>query len=477
MQLLNERPVYKGEEPRQSLYSKISLLSTKIIIIFFFDVKRACKNKKFLYILLNFMIRLVPVSPPPAQGVSSSARPAGEDAPLTISEITRNVQRALEAEFGDVRVRGEISNYVHHSSGHRYFTLKDSSSQLKAVLWRSVPLAFTPTNGMSVVARGKITMYPPQGALQIECRSLAAAGEGDLQMAFEALKRELYARGWFDAARKRPLPAYPMRIGVATSPTGAAIRDILSTLARRMPAAEVVFRPTLVQGANAAEDIARAIADLNRAECDALIVGRGGGSIEDLWAFNTEIVARAILESAAPVVSAVGHEIDVTIADFVADRRAATPTAAAEILTRDAQEILAALAGAENAMRRALERVLENIRRRVEFLAAQSALARFPDELRRRRQRLDDVETRLHSALPRTLRHAAERLSALTRHLDSLRPLAPLERGFALVEENGRTLRADEPLREGARIVLIRARECAEVTVQSVEPSSRSATR
>ena len=415
------------------------------------------------------MLNLVPVSPADARRASSGG--ASADAPLTVSEITRKVQRALEAEFGEVCVRGEISNYVHHSSGHRYFTLKDGAAQIKAVMWRSVPLAFTPANGMSVIARGKITMYAPQGAVQIECRSLAAAGEGDLQMAFEALKRELYARGWFDAARKRPLPPYPMRIGVATSPTGAAIKDILSTLARRMPAAEVVFRPTLVQGASAAGDIAQAVADLNQAGCDALIVGRGGGSIEDLWAFNTETVARAILESDAPVVSAVGHEIDVTIADYVADLRAATPTAAAEILTRDRGEILAALAGANVALRRALDRIVESHHRRLEFLNAQSSLARFPDELRRRRQRLDDAETRLRAAMPRTLRQAAERFSALSRHLDSVRPLAPLERGFALVTENGRPLRADEPLREGARIEILRARERAHAVVQSVVQS------
>jgi exodeoxyribonuclease VII large subunit len=387
---------------------------------------------------------------------------------LSVSDIARAIQQTLEGSFSTVVVRGEISNFINHSSGHRYFSLKDSDAQLKAVMWRSSPLRFTPTNGMSVIARGKITMYAPQGAVQLECRSLEPLGAGDLQLAFEALKRELYERGWFDAAYKKPLPRYPMKIGVATSPTGAAVRDIIATLARRMPAAEVLVRPTLVQGDGAAEDIARAIAELNATDCDVLIVGRGGGSIEDLWAFNTEIVAEAIFASSKPIISAVGHEIDFTIADFVADVRAATPTAAAELAVRDQNELWSALQGTEAYLTRTVRQRLAILQQRVSHLASKSALTRFPDELRHRQQLLDDYQTRMNTALPRLILTEAQRVEALRLHLTSLHPLAPLGRGFALLEQQGHILTAGENLSIGTAVSIIRQHERVEAEVKSV---------
>lgn len=378
---------------------------------------------------------------------------------LSVSDVTRAIQQTLESTFSTVVVRGEISNYVHHSSGHRYFSLKDGTAQLKAVMWRSTPLRFTPANGMSVIAKGKITMYAPQGAVQLECRAMEPLGAGDLQLAFEALKRDLFERGWFDAAYKKVLPRYPMKIGVATSPTGAAVRDILTTLARRMPAAHVVVRPTLVQGDGSAEDIARAIQELNQSDCDVLIVGRGGGSIEDLWAFNTEIVAEAIFRSEIPIISAVGHEIDVTIADFVADVRAATPTAAAELAVRDQNEIWSALQGTQAFFDRTVTQRLELLKHRVEFLREKSALARFPDTLRHHQQRIDELQTRINAALPRALAQRKQRLDGLAQHLSSLHPLAPLNKGFALLEREGRIIPATEELQGGEIVEIIRKNE------------------
>ncbi|MBL7993348.1 MAG: exodeoxyribonuclease VII large subunit [Candidatus Kapabacteria bacterium] len=388
---------------------------------------------------------------------------------LSVSDITRAVQHTLEDSFGSVVVRGEISNFVNHSSGHRYFSLKDSNAQLKAVMWRSSPLRFTPANGMSVIARGKVTMYAPQGAVQLECRSLEPLGAGDLQLAFEALKRELYERGWFDAAYKKPLPRYPTKIGVATSPTGAAVRDVIATLARRMPAAEVVVRPTLVQGDGAAEDIARAIAELNATDCDVLIVGRGGGSIEDLWAFNTEIVAEAIFSSVKPIISAVGHEIDFTIADFVADVRAATPTAAAEIAVRDQSELWSALQGTEAYLHRTMEQRFAMLRQRITFLSGNSALPRFPDELHRRQQRVDDYQTRMNTTLPRIIQQKTQRLDALALHLASLHPYAPLNKGFTLLERAGCILTVSDNLNTGDTVKIIRKQDRSEAHIQNVE--------
>lgn len=419
---------------------------------------------------------------------------------LSVSDITRAVQHTLEDSFGSVVVRGEISNFVNHSSGHRYFSLKDSNAQLKAVMWRSSPLRFTPANGMSVIARGKVTMYAPQGAVQLECRSLEPLGAGDLQLAFEALKRELYERGWFDAAYKKPLPRYPTKIGVATSPTGAAVRDVIATLARRMPAAEVVVRPTLVQGDGAAEDIARAIAELNATDCDVLIVGRGGGSIEDLWAFNEEQVARAIFDSGIPVVSAVGHETDFTIADLVADLRAPTPSAAAELVTREADELSARVETLQTSLRQAMDYYLLLRRSQLRDLIESRGFAnmvgsivstsarcrelesRAVDALRtglnKSRQRLheaqnrlaatdlraplaiktaniENLEQRINAAIQRSMENRWHHLTLTASKLDALSPLSVLGRGYALVKDDaGRLVPRAAGVSEGQNLKL-----------------------
>ncbi len=254
---------------------------------------------------------------------------------LSVSDITRQIKNSLELRFPRVWIQGEISNFKRHTSGHLYFTLKDEGAQISATMWRSRAgtLLFGPEDGMKVIARGGITVYPPRGSYQIDVDQLTPLGVGELQIAFERLKQKLVAEGLFDEGRKRPLPELPSRIGIITSETGAALHDIRTVLNRRFPAIEVLLIPVRVQGPGAAEEIASAVKDMNRyGKIDVMIVGRGGGSLEDLWAFNEEIVARAIYASEIPVVSAVGHEIDFTIADFVADLRAPTPSAAAEMV-------------------------------------------------------------------------------------------------------------------------------------------------
>lgn len=391
---------------------------------------------------------------------------------ISVSELTRAIQVVLEQSIGGVAVSGEISNFKEHTSGHRYFTLKDAGSQIQCVMWKSRPLSFRPVDGMKVVVRGRVTIYPPRGNYQIDCTSMQPLGKGDLQLAFEALKQKLYEEGLFAPEHKKPLPELPARIGIATSPTGAAIQDMLTTLKRRMPCCEIVLRPTLVQGAGAAEDIVRAIDELNRTDCDVLIVGRGGGSIEDLWAFNTEEVVRAIFRSHIPVISAVGHEVDITIADFVADARAATPTAAAEIAVRDYRELLAALDGLHTHMARLLRRKTELYTQQVRTLAAHPSFRYPTDRIRQYQQELDYLETSMHRAAARTVSDARKKLKAVGAHLASVHPLSPLQRGFALLRSGGEVIGPNRSLRDVSRIDILRHVETAEAVVSAVHDSS-----
>lgn len=391
---------------------------------------------------------------------------------VSVSELTRTIQVVLEQSIGTVAVTGEISNFKEHTSGHRYFTLKDAGAQIQCVMWKSRPLSFRPTDGMKVTVRGRVAIYPPRGSYQIDCTSMQPLGKGDLQMAFEALKQKLFEEGLFHAEYKQPLPQLPATIGIATSPTGAAIQDILTTLRRRMPACAVVFRPTLVQGEGAAADIVQAIAELNRTECDVLIIGRGGGSLEDLWAFNTEEVARAIFHSHIPVISAVGHEIDITIADFVADARAATPTAAAEIAVRDYRELLAALDGISTHATRLLEQKLDRYHQQLRSFATHPALRMPATLLRQYQQELDDAETAMHRTMARTIAQSVQRLDALAAHVASVHPLAPLQRGFALLRAGGTIIGAQQSLQNYNRIDIVRQSETAEAVVQAVRTTS-----
>lgn len=379
-----------------------------------------------------------------------------ENTIFTVSELTRRIKVVLEGGFNNVSVRGEISNFKHHSSGHLYFTLKDESSQLGAVMWRgrAAGLFFTPQDGMKVIARGNITVYEVRGIYQIEVVHLQPLGVGELQLAFERLKQKLDAEGLFAPEHKRPLPKYPERIALVTSSTGAAIRDIVNVIARRFPAVELFLYPVRVQGSGAAEEIASAIAEINLyGGFDVMIVGRGGGSIEDLWAFNEEIVARAIYGSRIPIVSAVGHEIDFTIADFVADYRAPTPSAAAEIVVPDAAEFVENVRNFCYTGGQLVSERLRNERLKLSALVSSYSFNRPHDLLRQYAQRCDELRRSADRSISYRAVIARQNLESLQRRIESVDPDRILQRGYAMVMKDGRIvgkaaeLAADDPLR------------------------------
>ena len=322
---------------------------------------------------------------------------------LSVSELTATIRSVLEPAFKAVSVRGEISNFKAQASGHLYFSLKDASSQVSAVLFRgsAAGLPRMPRDGDQVVARGELSVYVPRGSYQLIVRELQFAGQGELLLKLQQLKETLGSRGWFDAAHKKPLPPLPKRIGVVTSPTGAVIQDILNVLTRRFAGFQVILNPVKVQGEGAAEEIAKAIAEMNRYDlADVLIVGRGGGSIEDLWAFNEEIVAKAIFESKIPVLSAVGHETDFTIADWVADVRAPTPSAAAELVIKEKGQLLKNLETAAFQIKSCLESLLRRHRERLTSLQIHPLLAQPYSLLALPAQKLDDLRQSLDHLRP-----------------------------------------------------------------------------
>lgn len=356
-------------------------------------------------------------------GGSAGSQPPRRQA-LTVSELTRRLQGLLETEFVDVWVEGEVSNVKRAASGHMYFSLKDAGAQIRAVVWKTDArlLRFKPRDGMQVLARGSLRVYPPHGEYQVSVQMLEPLGKGSLAQAFEELKEKLEKEGLFAPGRKRPLPLLPRRIGVVTSPTGAVIRDILRVLHERYPTLEVLVYPVRVQGEGAAGEIARAISALNRlGGLDVVILARGGGSLEDLWAFNEESVARAIAASRIPTLSAVGHETDVTIADFVADVRAATPSAAAERVVPPREELQARVDAAGNRLGAALRLRLARTRARVEAAAAHRVFAAEQGRLHVRAQRVDELVRRGERALVRRLETSRERAGRKRERLEVLR--------------------------------------------------------
>ena len=357
--------------------------------------------------------------------------------PYTVSEITRRIKGLLETSLPTVWVQGEISNFTWHSSGHLYFTLKDEYSQLRCVMWRerSQRLFFTPQNGMKVLAQGDITVYERAGQYQLTVRQLQPAGIGELELAFEQLKERLRAEGLFDEKHKRSLPEFPQTIGVVTSPTGAAIRDIAQIIGRRAPWVQVILRPTLVQGEGAAADIAQAIDEFNQyGKVDLLIVGRGGGSLEELWAFNEEMVARAIYRSRIPVISAVGHEVDFTIADFVADRRAPTPSAAAELAVRDRAELQKLVRLLQQQAADGVLRRIKDAQTKVDALISSYALRRFEDSLQQQLQRVDELTGALIRGLDHIVVGKIGSFREVVGKLDVLSPLSAFQRGFCICQ-------------------------------------------
>jgi exodeoxyribonuclease VII large subunit len=373
---------------------------------------------------------------------------------LTVTELTVKVRDLLESELFEIWVEGELSNCRVWNTGHLYFTLKDESSQLRGFMFRSTLryLKFKPVDGTRVVARGRMSVYEPKGEYQLVCEHLEPQGLGALQLAFEQLKQRLQAEGLFDAARKRPLPALPRKIGIVTSLDGAAIRDIIKVLRRRYANAHLVICPARVQGVEAAPDVARALRQIGRVTgVDVVIVGRGGGSIEDLWAFNEEIVARAIGRVAVPVISAVGHETDVTIADFVADVRAPTPSAAAEMVVAGKNEFCSRIDRLQDRLRAAAHARVQRWSRRVHAAAARPAFAAFPTRLAMRGRHAAELTHALARSLRATLATRHRRLQQIDRQLatyDLGRRLAGIH--TRLVRADGRLSAAITARRHGA---------------------------
>ena len=422
---------------------------------------------------------------------TSSGRPEPAEGRVrtvySVSDLTANIRNLLESEYAQVWVEAEISNCRLWNTGHLYFTLKDPGAQIKAVMFRSDirTLKFRPEDGLHVVVRGRISVYDPKGEYQLVCERMEPHGLGALQLAFDQLKRQLQAEGLFDAARKRALPALPRKIGIVTSLDGAAIRDIINVLGRRYPNAHLVIRPARVQGEGAAAEIARGLRDIVKVpSIDVVIVGRGGGSVEDLWAFNEEVVARAIAASPVPVISAVGHEVDVTIADFAADVRAPTPSAAAELVVARKEDFCTHIERLNDRLTGAALASISRLESRVHQLDRRPALAGFSArlamrgrhsaetahhlrhvaraaiarrlrgyqtlrlqleqfDLRRRmgaiRARLVGVDGGLRAAAARRQQRAGARLQTCAARLESLSPLAVLGRGYAVVWDDSRT--------------------------------------
>lgn len=356
---------------------------------------------------------------------------------FSVSELTNAIKSILEPNFRGISVRGEISNFKLQSSGHLYFSLKDAGSQISAVLFKgnAASLPRMPKEGDQVVAKGEISLYAPRGQYQIVIRELQFLGVGELLLKLHQLKEQLHLRGWFDLQHKKPLPKLPKRIGVVTSPTGAVIQDIIHILTRRFAGFYVILNPVKVQGEGAAQEIAQAIDDFNKYHlADVLIVGRGGGSIEDLWAFNEEVVAKAIFESRIPIISAVGHETDFTIADWVADVRAPTPSAAAEIAIAEKANLLRFL---EDAEQRCLQRVTQQIvqyRQRVSALQKHPLLSSPYGVLAPAIQRLDDFSRQLERLNPKEkIAEGWDRLNRVKQHLRSLHPQNVLKKGYTIL--------------------------------------------
>lgn len=424
--------------------------------------------------------------------ISNDAEAAPEPSVLTVGQLNKMIRRQLEGEFSALWLKGEISNFKSHPSGHFYFSLKDKDAQISAVMFRgyNAQLRFRPEDGMEVVVRGKITVYEPRGNYQIMCESMEPVGAGALQKAFEQLKRKLEAEGLFDQSRKRPIPAVPKHIAIVTSPSGAAIRDMLNVLSRRYKAARITLVPATVQGARAAGEIVKAIQLANQlSDVDVLIVGRGGGSIEDMWCFNEEVVARAIVASRVPVISAVGHEIDFTIADFVADLRAPTPSAAAELVAKNADELASLIRRLERnlvgSLRTRIQRMAERVRTTQRLLIdprrrIEDAILRCDDLVERLERAIFDsidktqmlvemTEERLETRLRRRLEATKAKFVRVAAMLDGLSPLRVLDRGYALVTLQNRALTDSSNAKPGDTLSIRLAKGEVEATVKNVK--------
>ncbi|MCP5096207.1 MAG: exodeoxyribonuclease VII large subunit [Chloroflexi bacterium] len=392
-------------------------------------------------------------------GFLRSSKEFSRDA-WSVSDLTRYIRDLFEVDFRlqDVEVTGEISNFTQARSGHLYFTLKDSQSQLKCVMWRSAAekLRFSPQEGDAVVLNGRISIYEASGVYQLYAERMQPAGRGDLAIAFEALKQKLTDEGLFDEIYKKSIPPFPRKIGIVTSADAAALRDILNVLRRRYPLLAVLIAPTLVQGKDAPVQIVRALQWLDgRNDIDTIIVARGGGSIEDLWGFNDEQVARAIFNAEHPIISGVGHETDFTIADFVADLRAPTPSAAAELAVPDIEELEGILLGLQSRLQANMSDKIDQARVQVHALTRAMSHLTPRNRVNSARQTMDGVLMRLDTAVYRNVDQQRHRLALAQASLTAVSPLATLSRGYAIVrQENGRIVRSVHDVQSGESVTI-----------------------
>ena len=370
---------------------------------------------------------------------------------ISVSELTSKLKDLIESNFSNIWIQGEISNFKHHSSGHMYFTLKDQDAELRCVMFRGFNqgIHFKPEDGMDVILQGKITVYEPRGQYQLMVQNMEPAGIGTLFLAFEALKKQLQSEGLFDNSLKKQLPQYPKKVGIVTSETGAAYKDMVQVLNRRAPYLDIVLRPTLVQGINAANDIVKAIKELSSIEnIDVLIVGRGGGSLEDLWAFNEEEVARVIVACKVPIISAVGHETDVTISDMVADLRAPTPSAAAEIVALSVNDLKQKINEQTNTLIKQFQFKLNKIWQTFDHLSERHIVQKPQNIIERQKEKLNTIYNGLILKMNHLLAITKTKSIAINKELNILNPSGILKRGYSIIyDTNGAIIRKGSDLK------------------------------
>ena len=370
---------------------------------------------------------------------------------ISVSELTSQLKKIIESNFSNIWVQGEISNFKHHSSGHMYFTLKDKSAELRCVMFRGYNqgIHFKPEDGMDVILQGKITVYETRGQYQLMVQNMEPAGIGTLFLAFEALKKQLQLEGVFDNALKKQLPQFPKKVGIVTSQTGAAFKDMVQVLNRRAPYVDILLRPTLVQGDNAANDIVEAIKEISLKNIDVLIIGRGGGSLEDLWAFNEEVVARSIVACKIPIISAVGHETDITISDMVADLRAPTPSAAAEIVALSVIDLKQKINQQINILIKQFQFKLNKIWQTFDYLTERHNLQKPQNIIQRQKEKINTLSNGLLLKMNHLFAISKTKTLAISKELNILNPSDILKRGYSIIyDTNGAIIRKGSDLKE-----------------------------
>ena len=370
---------------------------------------------------------------------------------ISVSELTSQLKKIIESNFSNIWIQGEISNFKHHSSGHMYFTLKDKSAELRCVMFRGYNqgIHFKPEDGMDVILQGKITVYETRGQYQLMVQNMEPAGIGTLFLAFEALKKQLQLEGVFDNALKKQLPQFPKKVGIVTSQTGAAFKDMVQVLNRRAPYVDILLRPTLVQGDNAANDIVEAIKEISLKNIDVLIIGRGGGSLEDLWAFNEEVVARSIVACKIPIISAVGHETDITISDMVADLRAPTPSAAAEIVALSVIDLKQKINQQINILIKQFQFKLNKIWQTFDYLTERHNLQKPQNIIQRQKEKINTLSNGLLLKMNHLFAISKTKTLAISKELNILNPSDILKRGYSIIyDTNGAIIRKGSDLKE-----------------------------